>query len=186
MNPCIKCGSTRRSTKNGACLDCKRAWNKAHKTTRRKDKPYQPSESTKAKKALWHKLNATRKKAMTIAWREANAMRVKEATARRYKAWKEANPERVRAHKVNRRARETGAKGFHTEVQWLDLLASYHGKCVYCGANATARDHVTPITKGGTDDISNIAPVCMTCNSSKGAKQLLVWLLKRPPRTRPT
>lgn len=48
----------------------------------------------------------------------------------------------------------------------LDVLAS--GPCVYCAAPATTVDHDVPITRGGTDERSNLVPACWPCNSRKG------------------
>ncbi|MFR9804606.1 HNH endonuclease [Pseudonocardia sp. RS010] len=36
-----------------------------------------------------------------------------------------------------------------------------------CTGEATTRDHITPLDKGGTNDPSNIQPACRACNSSK-------------------
>lgn len=61
---------------------------------------------------------------------------------------------------------ETG----HTELQWLELLQKYGHKCLCCGTTERiTRDHIIPVHAGGTDDISNIQPLCHSCNSQKGA-----------------
>lgn len=46
------------------------------------------------------------------------------------------------------------------------------GICWYCGRHTNPfrdfdTDHVTPITRGGEDDISNIVPACLPCKFSK-------------------
>lgn len=58
-----------------------------------------------------------------------------------------------------------------------------HGQCcVYCGDPATTVDHVIPQAKGGTDDLENLRPACLPCNTSKGAKDLDQW--DGPPHRR--
>lgn len=36
-------------------------------------------------------------------------------------------------------------------------------------------DHITPRTEGGTDDVSNLQPMCRICNSRKGARPDGYW-----------
>lgn len=58
--------------------------------------------------------------------------------------------------------------GTHTETQWNDLKKSYGNVCLKCGAAGTLTlDHIIPISKGGSDGIDNIQPLCWTCNNSK-------------------
>jgi len=46
-----------------------------------------------------------------------------------------------------------------------------HGdKCLKCGSDKIALDHVIPIVKGGLNEIDNLQPLCKKCNSSKGDK----------------
>lgn len=39
--------------------------------------------------------------------------------------------------------------------------------CRTCGAPATDVDHITPRHLGGTDDPTNLAPLCRTCHQQK-------------------
>lgn len=54
---------------------------------------------------------------------------------------------------------------------WLEKLKLLGGKCVYCGSSEKITiDHIIPICKGGTNEINNLQPLCLHCNSSKGGK----------------
>lgn len=58
--------------------------------------------------------------------------------------------------------------GSHTHEQWTDLQARAGHRCVKCRRKQTlTRDHIIPLTKGGTDLITNIQPLCVSCNSRK-------------------
>ena len=47
--------------------------------------------------------------------------------------------------------------------------------CRYCGEVANTVDHVTPITRGGTDAHSNLVAACGSCNREKGNRTLNEW-----------
>jgi 5-methylcytosine-specific restriction endonuclease McrA len=85
------------------------------------------------------------------------------------------DPERARHTAKRRRARLAGARGRHSEVEWIAKLAEFGGRCAYCDAVAEAKDHVVPLRRGGTDDIDNIVPACHPCNSSKHTQTLAEW-----------
>ncbi|CAB4155840.1 HNHc domain containing protein [uncultured Caudovirales phage] len=38
--------------------------------------------------------------------------------------------------------------------------------CVACGGEADTANHIVPISKGGTDELSNLEPMCHMCNST--------------------
>ncbi len=40
--------------------------------------------------------------------------------------------------------------------------------CVYCGKAASCCDHLISPSQGGTNEITNLAPCCTSCNQSKG------------------
>lgn len=61
------------------------------------------------------------------------------------------------------------------------VLAKTSGRCVYCATELTERpgkmnsfhaDHVLAVTRGGTDDIANLVPSCLACNTRKGTKTI--------------
>ncbi len=55
-------------------------------------------------------------------------------------------------------------------VEEFDALCSAHGyACLCCGVTGRIleADHVAPLTKGGSEDISNIQPLCGECNRRK-------------------
>jgi len=45
-------------------------------------------------------------------------------------------------------------------------------ECLCCGKNnvVLSMDHVVPLSVDGKNLISNIQPLCVSCNSSKGVK----------------
>lgn len=47
--------------------------------------------------------------------------------------------------------------------------------CQYCGGIAMEVDHIIPLSRGGTNDDSNLAAACFRCNRSKGNKTLELW-----------
>jgi hypothetical protein len=52
--------------------------------------------------------------------------------------------------------------------------------CNYCGSSENlALDHVFPQKYGGKDDAENLILACRSCNSSKGKKDLMEWMLFR-------
>lgn len=62
-------------------------------------------------------------------------------------------------------------RGYNFTVEdWLALCEMHGNKCAQCGEEKPlCVDHIKPRAAGGTDDISNIQPVCKSCNSKKGS-----------------
>ena len=63
-------------------------------------------------------------------------------------------------------------------------MTSPHDACWYCGRSVSdcgplTADHIFPRMKGGEDISDNLIMVCRSCNSSKGAKDLLAWYQER-------
>ncbi|HVA89849.1 MAG TPA: HNH endonuclease, partial [Chloroflexota bacterium] len=58
------------------------------------------------------------------------------------------------------------------------ILEQFGGLCAHGDAIATTWDHIDPVTLGGKTIPSNIVPACVSCNSSKGNRNLDEWLTK--------
>lgn len=58
-----------------------------------------------------------------------------------------------------------------TQKEWVELCTHYEFVCLCCGRREPeiklTADHVIPLSKGGTNFIENIQPLCQSCNSSK-------------------
>jgi 5-methylcytosine-specific restriction endonuclease McrA len=88
--------------------------------------------------------------------------------------YREKNGERrllmEREYSRKRRAIKANADGFYTKDQWLELLEVCDNQCLKCGATENIEaDHVKPLSRGGSDWITNIQPLCRPCNCEKHA-----------------
>ena len=63
-----------------------------------------------------------------------------------------------------------------SDSQWYNTLSTFNCCCAYCGATGDlTMDHVIPLSRGGTNGLRNVIPACASCNTSKGAKDMLEW-----------
>jgi 5-methylcytosine-specific restriction endonuclease McrA len=101
-------------------------------------------------------------------------------TIRRYKKtdkFKAKQQRDNRKSKVRRRTILKNLNEFHTEQEWQECIKRYNNRCACCyGREKLTRDHIIPLTKGGTDDITNIQPLCQPCNSSKNNVIIVTYL----------
>lgn len=92
-----------------------------------------------------------------------------------YRAWQK--------NENNRRKRANG--GSHTWKEWIELKQIFNNTCPGCGLPEPTvkltQDHIIPLSKGGTNDIKNIQPLCLTCNLKKGTKLIRFSPLFRNP-----
>lgn len=140
------------------------------------------AERIKAQKATYYKANRTSILLRVKARDAANPDRVSAYHADHYRknadkiksnvsAYRRANPEKKTYLENRRRARKTGNGGSHTFAERREKFASLGSLCIYCGSfRKLTGDHLIPLSRGGTDDIENIAPACRSCNSQKGSK----------------
>ena len=101
--------------------------------------------------------------------------------------WRKKNPEqfhRLAIAQVKRhRARKNGAPIVDfTNEQWQEILIIQNYRCVYCPddcqeceqkTHELTQDHLTALSKGGSDTVQNILPACRSCNSKKQTGNVL-------------
>lgn len=114
------------------------------------------------------KVKGNRRKALT----EVYLVKPDSDCKKEYGQWyRRVHADKMRQYARERYWRRQAASGSFTEAEWQDLCGRYGNLCLCCGATgALAADHVIPLSRGGSDDISNIQPLCKSCNSSKGIK----------------
>lgn len=88
--------------------------------------------------------------------------------------WRARNRLQDRFAKMKYKTRKRGAEGSHSLSQWEDLKMLCNYMCLCCKKYEPdiilTEDHIIPLSKGGTDYIDNIQPLCRSCNSRKSVK----------------
>ena len=69
--------------------------------------------------------------------------------------------------------------------EWRAALIYFKGNCAYCGYTPFKRkerltkEHVVPMSEGGTITKENIIPACNRCNSSKSNHNMYTWFVRQ-------
>lgn len=96
---------------------------------------------------------------------------------------------KVRAMRNRRRGREHGSTTHYTWAEVMRLYVHRFNKCcAYCEAPVVGQpdpDHVVPLSRGGSNSITNILPSCRSCNSDKRDLFLHEWATDRARRGLP-
>lgn len=131
----------------------------------------------------WIKENPDKRREQSARDRDSHREQRRAAANERYRHLMDTDPERVRrqrrewaktpkgiiANRAARHARRGAPLTQESREWWLSLIDP---ECRYCGEPATEIDHIVPISKGGTGELSNLVPACRSCNASKGDREL--------------
>jgi endogenous inhibitor of DNA gyrase (YacG/DUF329 family) len=93
-----------------------------------------------------------------------------------------------REAKAKRKALEHGVGGSYTWTEVVALFLKFDRCCAYCRQEVDGQpdpDHVVPLSRGGSNSITNILPSCSMCNSDKRDLLLHEWALDRQRRHLP-
>lgn len=103
-----------------------------------------------------------------LAHREENRERSLQISRDWYQSHKERTHDKVRKRRADKRNIEGG---HFTTKEFNELCNAYGNKCLCCGRTDVklSADHVIPTVYGlpHTDEITNIQPLCVTCNKQK-------------------
>lgn len=103
-------------------------------------------------------------------------------TTRRTQAYC-SHAHKVKALKNRRRGREHGSTSHYTWAEVMRLFIGSFGRCcAYCEqpiAGQPEPDHVVPLSRGGSNSITNILPSCSLCNADKRDLFLHEWAADR-------
>jgi 5-methylcytosine-specific restriction endonuclease McrA len=127
-------------------------------------------EKSKEKYKKYMELHGDEKYRKWRQWYEQN----REIHNERTKRWGLKNRHKQLSYVHKRRARKLSNGGQYTNYEWEKLKEYYDYTCLCCNRKEPeiqlTIDHVIPIFRGGTNDISNIQPLCKRCNQSKHTK----------------
>lgn len=102
-------------------------------------------------------------------YRAANRERVRDLGREQSARYRREHPGWAAQKQHRRRSLALGAPGEFTVAEFVALCGLYGNRCLCCGTTdrRLTADHVVPLTKGGSNGIENIQPLCGSCNSRK-------------------
>lgn len=142
-------------------------------------------DTIRARDRARHAANPEIKREAVRRWRA----KYPEKSRSQVKRWQAANREIVKANQSRYRKSPKGkqidlankhmrrAAGPLRPETIAAVLAAAEGHCEWCTRAAELTlDHIVPVSRGGTNDRSNLAAACWDCNQSKGDRLPSEWV----------
>lgn len=84
------------------------------------------------------------------------------------------NKNKARIAVLNRKRNGVKVVGNLKISEWMDILSMYDYACLCCGSRdkKLTIDHIVSLKNGGLHTADNVQPLCQSCNSRKGAKNI--------------
>lgn len=85
---------------------------------------------------------------------------------------------KLKAKRVRRIGRARGWASHYTWAEVMRIHLAMHRQCAYCHVVVEGEpdpDHVVPLSRGGSNSVTNILPCCRACNSDKRDLLLGEW-----------
>jgi 5-methylcytosine-specific restriction endonuclease McrA len=98
------------------------------------------------------------------------------------KQWQHGNRHKAAQIASRHRNLKKSAFGSHSLSQIRDMLSAQEFRCAtpWCQTDISdgrhTEDHKTPLTRGGSNEIDNMALLCHRCNCTKNTKTWSEWL----------
>ena len=194
---CPKGHFSERWTAGGGCRDCRmdryeRDGDKIK--ARERERHHENREYKLEQSRKYYAANREKMKAQTAkyqkenrdkcnAWGRASYEKHKQKRSIKIKEYYEKNPFIAKASRQRRRCAMANAEGFFTAQEISDLFDKQKGKCALCtiaklkksGKDKFHADHIQPISKGGSNWITNIQLTCGPCNRRKHDKDQIKY-----------